>query len=61
VTGKKTTAREPLLKCRNVRNDVKTAGRLHILSNFYLLLLPGCVVLKKGKQGVKRFSKEGRN
>ena len=36
-------------------------GGLHILSNFYLLLLPGCVVLKKGKQGVKRFSKEGRN
>jgi hypothetical protein len=26
VTGKKRTAREPLLKCRNVRDDVKTAG-----------------------------------
>ena len=29
VTGKKRTAREPLLKCRNVRDDVKTAeGKL---------------------------------
>jgi hypothetical protein len=26
VTGKKRTAREPLLKCRKVIDDVKTAG-----------------------------------
>jgi hypothetical protein len=26
VTGKKRTAREPRLKCRNVRDDVQTAG-----------------------------------
>jgi hypothetical protein len=26
VIGKKRTAREPLLKCRNVKDDVKTAG-----------------------------------